>query len=126
MSPRMMLIVAAALGALAVSAGAFGAHALKEKLTATGQMNNFETASRYQMYHALALAITGMLALRQPVAALGIAGICFFAGTVIFSGLLYAIALGGPSILGAIVPIGGTALIAGWVLLAVGAWKIAG
>ena len=125
MSARMMLVLAAVLGALAVSAGAFGTHLLAEKLT-DRQMNNFEVAARYQMYHALALAITGLLALRQPVASLRIAGVCFFAGTLVFSGLLYALALGGPSILGAIVPIGGTALIAGWVLLAVGAAKAAG
>ena len=125
MSSRMMLVLAAVLGALSVSAGAFGAHALKEKLIAAGQLENYETAARYQMYHAIALAITGMLALRQPLTSLSIAGVCFFAGTLVFSGLLYAIALGGPKILGAIVPIGGTALIAGWVLLAIGAAKAA-
>ena len=138
MSARSMLICAAILGALAVAAGAFGAHALSERFTATSVdsdeeaaniarlKNNYDTAARYQMYHALALAVTGLVALRQSHGALQIAGCCFLVGTLIFSGLLYAIALGGPKILGAIVPLGGTALIVGWVCLAVGAAKVVG
>ena len=123
MSPRTMLMFAAILGGLAVAAGAFGAHALEGKLTERGSQN-YETAARYQMYHALALAITGLLALHQPAGSLTAAGYCFLFGTLIFSGLLYALALGGPKILGALVPIGGTALIVGWVCLAIGAAKI--
>jgi uncharacterized membrane protein YgdD (TMEM256/DUF423 family) len=136
MSPRTILITAALLGGLAVAAGAFGAHALSSRFTPTAAATpdqtrqvlrakeNYETAARYQMYHALALAITGLLALHTSHRTLRIAACCFLFGTLIFSGLLYVLALGGPKILGAIVPIGGTALIIGWLLLALGAAKV--
>ncbi|MCG8587416.1 MAG: DUF423 domain-containing protein, partial [Pirellulales bacterium] len=123
MTPRIMLILAAILGGLAVAAGAFGAHAFSARFTPASDASpeaarsvlrlkdNYEVAARYQMYHALALAITGLVALRHPHPTFTIAAFCFLFGTIIFSGLLYAIALGGPKILGAIVPFGGTALI---------------
>jgi len=120
-SPRTWIIIGAVFGALAVGIGAFGAHGLKDRLAASGRGEVYETAARYQMYHALALVLVGLLALHGSSPCLNIAGTCFVAGIVVFSGLLYALALGGPKILGAIVPLGGTAFIAGWVALAIAA-----
>ncbi|HEY4312930.1 MAG TPA: DUF423 domain-containing protein [Pirellulales bacterium] len=121
MSPRTWIIVGAVMGALAVGTGAFGAHGLKDRLQESGTFDTYETAVRYQMYHALALVLVGLIGLQFSAPALNIAGLCFTAGIVIFSGLLYGIALGGPKILGAIVPIGGLGFIAGWIALAVAA-----
>jgi uncharacterized membrane protein YgdD (TMEM256/DUF423 family) len=111
--------VGAASGFLAVAAGAFGAHALKTRLTPE-LLAVFETAARYQMYHALALVA---VALAQPRAApsplWSWSGWLFAAGTLLFSGSLYALALTGVKWLGAITPLGGLAFLAGWALLAV-------
>ncbi|MEX1184329.1 MAG: DUF423 domain-containing protein [Gemmatimonadota bacterium] len=104
---------------MAVAAGAFGAHALAARLT-PDRLATWETAARYQMYHALALVLLGLVAARWPSALLNGAGWLFVAGSLIFGGTVYALALGGPRWLGAITPIGGTLLIAGWVLFAVG------
>jgi len=120
-SPRTWIIAGAVFGALAVGCGAFGAHALKDRLLSTGRGDVYETAARYHMYHSLALVLVGMLAFQISSAWLNAAGACFTTGILIFSGLLYAYALGGPSILGAIVPIGGTAFILGWLALAAAA-----
>ena len=73
------------------------------------------------MYHALALVLVGLLGLHLIAPALNVAGLCFAAGIVIFSGLLYGLALGGPKILGAIVPLGGLGFIAGWIALVLAA-----
>jgi uncharacterized membrane protein YgdD (TMEM256/DUF423 family) len=117
---RFCLIAGCLLGGLAVAAGAFGAHGLKATLAATGQAENWETACRYCMFHALALVAAGLLARLQPApsATLPAAAACFLTGTIIFSGCLAALALSGWKMLGAIVPIGGVLLIAGWLLLA--------
>jgi uncharacterized membrane protein YgdD (TMEM256/DUF423 family) len=115
MSPRTILRTAALLGGLAVAAGAFGAHALKDRLPAP-DLEIFETAVRYQMFHALALLACALLAARCGRARS--AAVCFILGTLIFSGTLYAIPLSGLRWLGAITPIGGTLLIVGWVVLA--------
>ena len=109
-------------GLLAVALGAFGAHALKGRpdveLLAT-----FEVGVRYQMYHALALLAAGWACTRWPGTAVTASGWLFVAGTVVFSGSLYALALTGARWLGAITPLGGLALLAGWVCLAWAAWK---
>ena len=123
---RFLLASGALLGGLAVAAGAFGAHGLKSLLETHGQAANWETASRYALCHALAVVLVGLLALVRPVPLLTAAGCCFLAGTAIFSGCLYALALTGLKPLGAIVPIGGLLLIAGWALLAVAGWRTAG
>jgi uncharacterized membrane protein YgdD (TMEM256/DUF423 family) len=123
--PRLILIAGALTGAISVAAGAFGAHALKAMLEASGQAANWETAARYALVHAVAAVLAGLLAALPQVAGRGpavAAGVCFLAGTAIFSGCLAALALSGVRILGAIVPIGGVLLILGWVLLAVAAW----
>ena len=119
---RCCIVAGALLGATAVAGGAFGAHGLKHVLEANGQAANWETAARYGMYHALSLVALGILAALRPWLAgtIAAAAVCFMAGTLVFSGCLAALALTGVKILGAIVPIGGTLLIAGWLLTAWG------
>ena len=122
MSPVVWLRIAAALGALGVTLGAFGAHGLKEKLVSNGQLLSYETAAQYQMYHVAALLAVGLLgAVGRGGPSLQLAGWSFLVGILIFSGSLYALSLTGFRWLGAITPIGGTFLILGWILLAVAA-----
>jgi uncharacterized membrane protein YgdD (TMEM256/DUF423 family) len=121
---RIFLFIAALLGSLAVAAGAFGAHALREKLSERA-IEIFETGSRYQMYHALALLLVALLLSRAEAgqSTLVAAGVAFIVGVVIFSGSLYALSLTGIKWLGAITPLGGVAFIVGWGCLAVAAWS---
>jgi len=123
---RFCLVAGSLLGGLAVAAGAFGAHGLAARLAAGGQTANWQTACSSCMVHALGLLAAGLVAARrQPHCRLAIAaGGCFLAGTLIFSGCLAALALSGLKILGAIVPIGGVLLIAGWILLASAAARL--
>jgi uncharacterized membrane protein YgdD (TMEM256/DUF423 family) len=113
--------VFAGLGALssllAVAAGAFGAHGLRGTLH-SGALAVFETAARYQMYHALGLFAVAWATARWPSALVLWAGWLFVAGTLLFSGSLYALALTGVRWLGAITPLGGIAFLAGWLCLA--------
>lgn len=113
---------AALLLALAVIFGAFGAHALKERMT-TDMMQVYETGVKYHFYHALGLLLVGVLAIQMPSTLINWSAICLIAGIVIFSGSLYVLAITGIKWLGAITPIGGLSFIAGWVLLALGVWK---
>jgi uncharacterized membrane protein YgdD (TMEM256/DUF423 family) len=112
--------IAALSAFIAVAAGAFGAHALKARLE-PDLLTVFETAARYQMYHALALFIAAWLAMQEPCIWAVRAGWCFIVGTVLFSGSLYALALSGVRGLGAITPLGGVAFLAGWICLALAA-----
>ena len=112
MKQRTILMAASLLGALAVGLGAFGAHALKTTLVATGRQETYELAVRYHFYHSLALLATGILI--ERIAALKISSLLFLVGTIIFSGSLYVLALTNQSWWGAVTPIGGVALIAGW------------
>jgi uncharacterized membrane protein YgdD (TMEM256/DUF423 family) len=123
---RLFLTGGGLIGGLAVATGAFGAHGLKAFLEAHGQAANWETAARYALCHALALVAVGGLAAVRPTAALRTAGWCFLLGTVVFSGCLFAIALTGVKVLGAVVPIGGVLLIAGWIALAWAGWRTTG
>ena len=117
---RLFFGLGAASGCLAVAAGAFGAHALRARLS--GEMLGvFETGARYQMYHALALLAVAWAAARWPGALVHSAGWLFIGGTVLFSGSLYALALSGARWLGAITPLGGVAFLAGWICLALAA-----
>jgi uncharacterized membrane protein YgdD (TMEM256/DUF423 family) len=113
---RLFFGLGAASGFVAVAAGAFGAHALRARLSAD-LLGVFETAARYQMYHALALMAVAWAAARWPGALPQWAGWLFVAGTVLFSGSLYALALSGVRWLGAITPLGGAAFLAGWICL---------
>lgn len=119
---RLGVLLGAVLAGVAVAAGAFGAHGLRGRL-APDMLAIFETGVRYQMYHALALLVVGLLASRAPTPTLTLAGWCFVAGVVIFSGSLYVLALTGTRWLGAITPLGGLAFLAGWALLAMAAWR---
>jgi len=118
---RFALVAGSVYGLFAVCLGAFGAHALSSSLS-TEMQAVWHTAEQYQFYHALALLAVGIL-MRQGLAgrAIQTAAWCFTTGTLIFSGSLYVLALSGVKILGAITPIGGVLLIAGWVALLVAA-----
>jgi uncharacterized membrane protein YgdD (TMEM256/DUF423 family) len=107
---------------LAVALGAFGAHALKARLPAD-LLAVFETGVRYQMAHALALLAVAWACTRWPGSAATASGWLFVAGSVLFSGSLYALSLTGTRWLGAITPIGGVAWLAAWLCLAWAAWK---
>ncbi len=113
----------AALGSLsalvAVAAGAFGAHTLRQRIS-SDLLYIFETAARYQMYHALALLATAWAEARWPGTAIRLAGWFFATGTVLFSGSLYLLALTGIRWLGAVTPLGGISFVAGWGALAWG------
>ncbi len=114
--------LAAVNGLIAVAAGAFGAHALKSRL-APESLTVFDVAVRYQMYHALALLGVAAVVYQRPSRSARAAGWCMLLGTVLFSGSLYGLTLGGDGfkLLGPITPIGGVLLIAGWLLLALSA-----
>jgi uncharacterized membrane protein YgdD (TMEM256/DUF423 family) len=107
---------------LAVALGAFGAHALKTRLDAN-LLAVFETGVRYQMIHALALLAVGWAGTRWPGSVLNAGGWLFVAGTLLFSGSLYALSLTGIRWLGAITPLGGVAWLAAWLCLAWAAWR---
>jgi uncharacterized membrane protein YgdD (TMEM256/DUF423 family) len=109
------IVIGCASGALAVALGAFGAHALKTRVDAD-DLDIWKTAVHYQALHALALVFFGLFQERRGASSL--AAWCFAGGSAIFSGTLYAIVLGGPRMLGAITPIGGVLLIAGWIVFA--------
>ncbi len=111
----------AVLAALGVAAGAFGAHALRTRLSPE-MLAVYETGVRYQLIHALALLATAWAVTRWPSRAIPLAGWLFVAGIVLFSGSLYVLCLSGVRTFGAVTPLGGLAFIAGWLLLAWGAW----
>jgi uncharacterized membrane protein YgdD (TMEM256/DUF423 family) len=123
---KFCLVAGSLLGGIAVAAGAFGAHGLAARLAESGQAANWQTACTYCMYHALGLVAAGLVAGRcRPPCRLAVgAGWCFLFGTLIFSGCLAVLALSGIKILGAIVPIGGVLMIAGWALLAAAAARL--
>jgi uncharacterized membrane protein YgdD (TMEM256/DUF423 family) len=111
---NVWLFIAALNGFIAVAAGAFAAHGLQGRLDAHA-LSIFETAARYQMYHALA---TGIAALASRTSASQLACAAFLAGIVLFSGSLYLLALSGARILAFVTPLGGVAFLAGWLALA--------
>lgn len=119
---KLFIQSGAILGLVAVSLGAFGAHALRSSLEAAGRFDTYETAVRYQFYHALALVAIGIL-LQLPTTSIAAAktyywaGYAYLAGTLIFSGSLYTICFTGITKFGAVAPIGGLLFVAGWALL---------
>lgn len=119
---RAWFAVGALLGFVAVAAGAFGAHALAARIPAE-RLATWELGTRYQVVHALALLAATWASVQWPRFPLAWAGGLFLAGTVVFCGTLYALALGAPRWLGAVTPVGGLALLAGWLVLAVGALR---
>ena len=116
---RLWMAAGAIFALLSVVAGALGVHALRGMLEA-GALDTFETAARFQMYHALALLATGLLADRKKSGLITLAGGLFTAGIVIFCGSLYILALTGLGAFGAVAPVGGLSLIAGWTALIFG------
>ena len=115
---RLFATLGAVSAFVAVGAGAFGAHGLRARLT-PDLLAVFETGARYQIYHALGLFAVAWAVTRWPSPWPVRAGWLFLAGTVLFSGSLYALALSGLRWLGAITPLGGVAFLAGWLCLAV-------
>jgi len=114
---RVFGLFGAGLGFMAVAMGAFGAHLLAARLSVR-DLEIFETAVRYQMYHALALILIAALIPRSTAPALiSSAGWAFTVGVIVFSGSLYLLVFSGVRTFGAITPIGGVALLAGWALL---------
>ena len=118
----LFLLLGTFLAGLAVSAGAFGAHLLKGILD-TPMLAAFETAARYQMYHALGLCIVSWAIERHPKRGFVTVGWLFTAGILLFSGSLYGLSLAGWRWLGPVTPLGGAAFIAGWVLFAWNVWR---
>lgn len=122
MNSGRTLALAGILLALATAAGAFGAHSLKAVL-APERLQLWETAVRYQFFQALGLLGVGLTLRTLEAGALRSAALLIILGVVLFSGSLYALALGAPRLLGAVTPVGGLAWIAGWLLFAYGAWR---
>lgn len=120
---KTFAVLGGLLGGLAVAAGAFGAHALRAQLDAR-MLEVFETAVRYQMYHALALLAVAWLCRETTGMAAPVAGWAFLLGILLFSGSLYAMVFTGVRALGAVTPIGGVAFMVGWVALAVAAMNL--
>lgn len=118
---RTFLLIAAMLGFFGVALGAFGAHGLEATLQATGRANTFDTANRYHMIHVLALIAVAWIVTHQPGRWSRIAGWAFIAGTLLFSGSLYVLAIFDIGFMGAIAPIGGVSLLIGWASLGMAA-----
>lgn len=119
---RTFFAIGSLYGFLGVLLGAFAAHALKSRLDAS-VLATFETGVRYQMYHALALLAVAWAHARWPGTAVLLSGWLFIAGIAVFSGSLYVLSLTGARWLGAVTPVGGLALLAGWLCLAWAAWR---
>ena len=117
---KTFLLLGALAGAFGVALGAFGAHALRSRVSPE-MLAVFETGVRYQMYHALALLLVAAIEPRFSGYLVVTAGWSFAIGIVLFSGSLYALSLTGVTTLGAITPIGGLAFLAGWACLALAA-----
>ena len=125
MTARLILQLAALLGAVGVGIGAFGAHGLRKMLEATGRFDTFETAVRYQFYHTLALLAVGVLLhVRPEMRLLGTTAWLWVGGIVVFSGSLYVLCFTGITWLGAVTPLGGVLFIAGWITLLLAASKL--
>ena len=113
---RTFLLIGGCSGFIAVALGAFGAHGLRSRMSAE-MLAVFETGVRYQMYHTLALLIVALAAARLDGWLIRAAGWLFTSGIVVFSGSLYVLAITGTTAFGAITPLGGVALLAGWACL---------
>jgi uncharacterized membrane protein YgdD (TMEM256/DUF423 family) len=119
---RTFAVLASISAGLAVGAGAFGAHGLRARLPADA-LAVFETAARYQLYHALALMGVAWACTQWPQPLVRAAGWLFVGGTLVFSGSLYILSTTGHRWLGAVTPLGGLLFLAGWLFLAIGIWR---
>lgn len=120
---KFILISASALGAIGVILGAFGAHLLKDILETNGKIEPFQTGVKYHLFHVLVLLFMGLLMTRLDSKWFDYASAAFLIGIILFSGSLYILSIFGISQWGAVTPLGGLFLIAGWLLLLVGVWK---
>jgi uncharacterized membrane protein YgdD (TMEM256/DUF423 family) len=119
---KFVLLCAAIFALLSVVLGAFGAHALKTRISAD-MLGVFQTGVQYQFYHALALLVVGMMMKQMPSSLLMWAAGMMITGVVFFSGSLYGLAITGQKWLGPITPLGGVCLIIGWLLVIVSLFK---
>jgi uncharacterized membrane protein YgdD (TMEM256/DUF423 family) len=127
---RSLTLLSAVLGFTGVALGAFGAHGVKSMVEAlpdgVQRLAWWETGARYHLFHALAVGLAAVLAAQvRGSSAPAYAAWCFFIGVTLFSGSLYVMTLTGVRALGAVTPLGGLFLLAGWALLARGAWLLA-
>lgn len=123
MNQKSTLLSASIFGCLAVALGAFGAHALKPTLLASGKLETYELATRYQFYHTLALLAIGILQHHYPGKKLYYAAFFMVLGILLFCGSLYLMCFVRASWLGPVTPVGGVLFILGWVLLFWGVYK---
>jgi uncharacterized membrane protein YgdD (TMEM256/DUF423 family) len=119
---RIWLVLAALNGALAVAFGAFAAHGLSQQLDAHA-LGIFETGARYHMYHALAMGLAALAMQSSGVRAATWSAALFLIGIILFSGSLYALAMTGERVFAFATPVGGVSFLAGWILLALAAWR---
>ncbi|WP_019024626.1 MULTISPECIES: DUF423 domain-containing protein [unclassified Thioalkalivibrio] len=119
---RALVVIGALLAAIAVVLGAFGAHALQERLSERA-LTTWHTGVQYHFIHALALLLLAALWSHLASGWATASAVAFVLGILLFAGSLYALALGAPRVLGAIAPLGGTAFILGWLGLAIAAWR---
>jgi len=120
---KFFIIAGSLFGATAVMIGAFGAHALRKILEDSGRSETFETAVKYQFYHAIALVLVGIIMFNVNQRWLIYSGYSFIGGMLIFSGSLYLLCFTGITKFGMITPVGGLLMIIGWLLLAGGVAK---
>ena len=120
---KTYIIIGALLSALGIALGAFGSHSLKTKLNPE-ELVIYDIATRYLMYHALGIISLGILAFNVPESVVEVPVILMLIGIVLFSGSLYLISIKGYTKLGVITPLGGTAFIVSWVLLAINIFKL--
>jgi len=120
---RLWLVIAALNGALAVAFGAFAAHGLSQQLDAHA-LGIFEAGARYHMYHALAMGLAALAMQGKAARTATWSAALFLGGIVLFSGSLYALAITGERVFAFVTPVGGVSFLAGWVLLALVAWRI--
>jgi uncharacterized membrane protein YgdD (TMEM256/DUF423 family) len=121
---RLFFLLGTLTAGIAVAAGAFGAHGLKS-FVSTGVLENWNTAVRYQMYHAIALLVVAFSVEIWPskIKLLSLGGWLFFSGIILFSGSLYALVLSKVNMLGMITPIGGILFVVGWLTLVIAVWN---
>ena len=119
---RGWIITGAVMAGIAILLGAFGAHGLKNKITAD-YLIVFDTGVKYHFYHSLGLMIIGILAFHFPTEPLHIPCIFIVSGIILFSGSLYVLSITGLKWVGAITPLGGLSFIIGWILTAYYIWR---
>ena len=120
---RLWLLLGCVVGFASVAGGAFGAHALRERLS-PDLLAIFETGVRYAMLHATALLAVGILGRSTPSTALDVSGAAFAFGVALFTGSLWILALTGQRWLGAVTPLGGVSFLVGWIALGLAAWRL--